>query len=376
MDLTTLALVIAAAAAAFGLDAYWYPRDAVLEVRTAGRIETTTLDAALARAIVQDQVARVSATRTLLATPRIRPESEGGMAVAVAEAIRLQSVTQAMQAQFGNRPDEFSVVLFSEDSQIKALVSGRSGRDGTAFSQVLVQNQGESVVDLLRRAALVDMTHLDPYLTALYLLQTRAVGGDIAPAQNVIGYVLPRLPATPVSVERSRYENLLGILAVLRHDMAAAEAAFSKAVNSDPDNAAAAVNLAFADLQLVHYDDAALRMRELVQTPPDNRLLLSTAYVTWAAARLGLRDIDGAETLLTDAAASADNAAVSSLWADLRELKGDAAGAERLRLKAGQSTVAVENYAEVATLYFRLAWKDNQPLITTPYRTTDAVALN
>ena len=45
------------------------------------------------------------------------------------------------------------------------------------------------------------------------------------------------------------------------------------------------LNAAFTDLQLDRNQSAADRMEALVrQAPPDNRVLLSTAYVTWGAA--------------------------------------------------------------------------------------------
>ena len=122
--------------------------------------------------------------------------------------------------------------------------------------------------------------------------------------------------------------------------------------------------MAFTDIQLNHASAAAARMRTLVEThPPADKVLLATAYVTWAAARMSLQDLDEAEMLVSTAAGiNPGSGAALELWAELRGLKGDAAGADRLRLRARQSNAAFENYAEIASLYFQLAWRDNHKL--------------
>ena len=81
MDLTTLVLVITTAIAALGLDAIWHPRDIVLETVSTGKLEKTSMDASLARSVVQDEVARISATPTLMSKPLIRWQHQGGIAV-------------------------------------------------------------------------------------------------------------------------------------------------------------------------------------------------------------------------------------------------------------------------------------------------------
>lgn len=36
-------------------------------------------------------------------------------------------------------------------------------------------------------------------------------------------------------------------------------------------------------------------------------------------------------------------------------------------VKALESSTSLENYGEIAALYFRLAWRENQPVMRSPY---------
>jgi tetratricopeptide (TPR) repeat protein len=135
-------------------------------------------------------------------------------------------------------------------------------------------------------------------------------------------------------------------------------------MKSDPESAVAVLNLTFADLQIGHFDEAASRMADLVpRLPAGYEFLASTAYVTWAAAALGQHDAEGADRLLAKAIdLSPDNATAWALRADAKQVKGDSVAAEDLHQKAMAASGGFENYAEVATLYFQLAWRDNQPV--------------
>ena len=306
MDLVTFALVLMTAVTAVGLDTVWHQGNVVLETVTTGPLGKTSIDSGLARTIVEDEAAHVFATPTLVGKPKLRWSNQGGIGAAIAEATGLQSVAYAVQAQFGYRPDDYRLALFSEDGQVKVLITGQNRRNATSFSQVVVQQPGESVVDLIRRATLVGLTHIDPYLTALHLLaQHDATGAHTGPehdglqtvdAESIIDPAMASLPDTPHNPQRALFENLQGILALMHQDVDAANRAFGKAANSDPDNVAAALNVGFTEVQLGRYAAAATHMRTLAEANrPADKVLLATAYVTWAAAEMGLQDVDGAE---------------------------------------------------------------------------------
>jgi lipopolysaccharide biosynthesis regulator YciM len=165
-----------------------------------------------------------------------------------------------------------------------------------------------------------------------------------------------------VHFDLSAFDNLLGIIALFKNDPKGAHALFETAIEEYPANAVAVLNAAFTELQLDEDPKAAERMRQLLATaPPKNKVLLSTAYFTWAAAEMAKHDLVRADQLLAKAyqAAPESNTAID-LWADLKEMEGDKVAAAELRRQASVATITFENYAEVAALYFQLAWRDNQ----------------
>jgi hypothetical protein len=64
------------------------------------------------------------------------------------------------------------------------------------------------------------------------------------------------------------------------------------------------------------------------------------------------------------------------LWAELKDLIGDHAAAERYRREAMINTTIFENYSEVATLYFHLSWRDDEPVVLNQFRNPGIVSFH
>jgi tetratricopeptide (TPR) repeat protein len=135
-------------------------------------------------------------------------------------------------------------------------------------------------------------------------------------------------------------------------------------MRSDPANPVPFLNAAFTDLQLDNNQRALDRMEQLIRlAPPANQTLLATAYMTAGAALMGLADYQRANRMLARAAdIDPSSATVLGLWSEEKALEGDKVEAARLMQRALAQTATFENYAEVAALYFHLAWGDNQPI--------------
>ena len=364
MDLTTLTIVLLLAVSGISIDAVWHPSDVILEGTTAGKLDKASVDENMVNTILKDEVARVSSTPSVMAKPRVQLGKPTGLGMAIATAAHMEDIAYALQAKVGYQPDQIRIALFNEGGTAKVLVTG-SGRHWVgAFEQEIEQQKGETVIALLHRAALVGMARIDPYLTALNMMQRHSVDKDFSDVDSLIIFAKSQLPPTPINAERSLYENLQGIMALFRGNQEDAHRWFQFAIKSNPGSAVAVLNLAFADLQLGHFAEAADRMGDLVRRmPAADNLLMSTAYVTWAAARLGQRDVAGADQMLAKAIAiNPDTAIAWDLRADVKREKGDAEAAAQLRQKALEASKGFENYAEIATLYFQLAWRDNQPV--------------
>jgi Tfp pilus assembly protein PilF len=172
------------------------------------------------------------------------------------------------------------------------------------------------------------------------------------------------LPPTPTSFDRALLDNLLGLVALFKNDPQSARKAFNDAMTADPTNPVPFLNAAFTDVQLDEYQKAVDRMAELVRVaPPSNNVLLATAYMTWAAGLLGLHDVPAADRMLAKATQiDPDSSSAFGLRAEAKRLAGDGAAADRLDRTAREATAKLENYSEVAALYFHLSWLDNQPV--------------
>jgi hypothetical protein len=283
--------------------------------------------------------------------------------MALAREAKLQELAYSLRGELGYKPDKLRLALFVEDGSLRGLVSGTSRRVGS-FRHLLVPAKDESILAFVHRCSRWGASQLAPYATSLYLLQKHSADKDFTDVVALIEQAKAKLPPSPVHFDLSAFDNLLGIIALFRSDPKGAHAQFETAIEEYPANVVAVLNAAFTELQLDEDGRAAERMKQLLATaPPTNKVLLSTAYFTWAAAEMSKHDMVLAEQLLVKAnQAAPESTTAIDLWADLKEMQGDKAAAAMLRRKASEATITFENYAEVAALYFQLAWRDNQPV--------------
>src|SRR3984893_11658851 len=273
--------------------------------------------------------------------------------------------------------DAIRCALFTENGAMHGLVTGRSHLIGN-FGQGIIPNSGENLMNFVRRCALWSGSQLAPYSTALYLLQQHASDKDFTDVVALVEHAKALLPPTPTSFDRALLDNLLGLVALFKKDPRAARNAFNQARAGDPTNPVPFLNAAFTDVQLDEYQQAVDRMAELVRVaPPSNNVLLATAYMTWAAGLLGLHDVPAADRMLAKATQiDPDSSSAFGLWAEAKRLASDGAAADQLDRTAREDTAKLENYSEVAALYFQLAWRDNQPVTLNKFSTPTVVTFH
>jgi cytochrome c-type biogenesis protein CcmH/NrfG len=227
-------------------------------------------------------------------------------------------------------------------------------------------------MEFVKRSALTGVAELSPYYTALYLLQAHSVDKNFENLINLIERNVALTTPAHINPDKSLYDNLLGLVALFKNDPNSAEAEFVSAMTDDPSNPVGFINLAFVDLQQNDYQSAASRMEQLVRlAPPSNQVVLGCTYMTWAAALMGLHDLAGADRLLAAATAAAPSPAAFGLWAELKRLQGDQKTADLLQQRAEEGGAKI--YAELAALYFQLAWKDNRPVLLNPFNNPDVI---
>ena len=164
-------------------------------------------------------------------------------------------------------------------------------------------------------------------------------------------------------------ENLEGMIALFNNDSRRARDRFQTAVASDPGNQVAALNLGLVLLETDLDARVASMMADLLQqNPPVDPVLLATVHMTQAAAYLGLRQPAPADAAMAQAAAlHPTSSTVLNTWAEVKTQMGDKAAAEALEQQARLADNTNDDYAEVAALYFTLAWQKGKPVLRSPF---------
>ena len=366
MDLTTLAYLVLLGLGLVGTDAVIHHNNIVVEVAASPKSDKVTVDQATLTTGFKDDLYEITRVVSLqsVAAPEIRMSEDEGVGMAIAKAANLEGVAYALQDQFRVRPDAIRFSLYLQNGELRGFVAGRSRRLGY-FHKVMLPKKDESLMRFVHRCALWSAGQLAPYATALYLLQKHAADGKFDAAVAIVKEAQARLPPTPTSADRALFENLLGLVALFGNDGKAAQEEFHKAMLDDPGNPVPFLNAALTDLQFDDNHKAANRMETLLRVaPPRNRVLRMTAYLTWGAALMGLKDLPQADRMFRKATETdPDSATAFSLWAEEKRLAGEAAAADRLDRKAQMASATFENYAEVGALWFHLSWRDNEPVI-------------
>jgi tetratricopeptide (TPR) repeat protein len=363
MDPTTIIIAVLLGIGLLGADAVIHTGSVEIEATIAPKIETVSIDERSLTDEFQDQFDAITSTRSVVRPPEIRARGDAGLGLALAQAVGAEKVAYALQRQFGYKPDTIRFTLFVQDGALRGLIHGHSHVIGN-INRVMVPNSDEALIAFVQRCALWAASELAPYSTALYLVQKHASDKDFKDTVDLINHAKALLPPTPTSMDRALFDNLLGLIALFDNDTQGAQTAFTSAMFDDPTNPASFLNAAFVDIQRNQYQKAADRMAQLVRdAPPADKVLLGTAYMTWGAGLMGMKDLPGAERMLAKAIqVNPRSSTAFGLWAEEKEMAADHAAAERLTHKADEASATFENYGEIAALYFHLAWKDNQPI--------------
>lgn len=377
MDPTTLLAAVLIAVGLLGTDAVIYSGSVKVEVAAPPEIKGIAIDRSTLEVEFSARLNEVASTASVVRPPEMRSSSEQGLGMALAEAANVQTVAFALQGALGYDPDRLRFSLYSDNGQLSALVSGGSHHIA-AFSNVMTPEKNEPLLAFVQRCALWGVSQLAPYSTTLYLLQQHAADGKFDDVTALAQHAMALLPPTPRSFDRALFENILGLVALFKNDKQTARDEFDKAMRSDPTDPVPFLNAAFTDLQFDENQRAADRMSQLIRlAPPQNKVLLATAYFTMGAAYMGLKDLKDADRALAAAVrVSPENSSALHLWSEEKALEGDKAASERLAHEALTQAATFENYAEVAALYFHLSWGDNEPVIRSQFTNPGVVSFH
>lgn len=362
MDPTSIVYGALIVLGVLGIDIVAHPSNVIVYATAPPKMETTAITQAAVDSQFDALISDIAATKSLVNAPELFLNTEPGVGMSVASALGAEKVAYALQNELGAAQDYLSLDFYVEEGIIRGLVSGYT-HFGVKFGQVLTIDKGETFMAFMRRCSLRGISQIAPYTTAVYLMGAHSGDKNFTDVIALAERTKALLPPTPNNLDSSLLDNLLGLIALFKNDPKSAQTAFATAMADDPTNPLPFINASFADLQLNDYQSAANRMEQLMRlAPPSNQLLVASAYMTWAAALMGLHQLDGADRLLAAAtAADPDSSVAFGLWAEEKRLEGDQEAADYLKRKALEKSGTFENYAEVAALYFHLAWQDNRP---------------
>lgn len=377
MDPTTLLAAVLIAVGLLGTDAVLYSGSVQVDVVAPPEIKGISVDRSTVEAVFVAKLNEVAATQSVVRPPEMRSSADQGLGMALAEAANVQKVAFALQGALGYNPDQLRFSMYSDNGKLEALVSGGSHHI-TGFSNTMSPEKDEDLLTFVRRCALWGVSELAPYSTTLYLLQQHAADGNFTDVVALAQHALSLLPPTPHSFDRALFQNVLGLVALFKNDKQGARDQFDKAMLSDPTDPVPFLNAAFTDLQFDEYQRAVDRMTQLIRlAPPENKVLLSTAYFTLGAAYMGLKDLKNADRMLAEAARiDPESSSAVHLWSEEKALAGDKAASARLGHEAMLRTATFENYAEVAALYFHLSWGDNEPVTRSQFSNPSVVSFH
>ncbi len=364
VDLTSLFYALLVSFGLFGMDAVWSADTVRTEFLVAQSLEDAGVRREFATTAFTQEMRAVFSTESLVKPPPVRSSGDKTFVSILADSLGMQNASAAFQDLFGLEPVTLMASLIAEGGRRRIEIIGNAGARG-AFYVALDAEPGEQPVALIRRGAVESAARLDPYHTALYLLDPPAGDPDVARATRILDLAIAAHAGAPALVPRAQLRNLRGIAALLDGDKEAAAALFEQAIADDAKLIAAHLNLAFTRVEQDRYDDAAMIARHVLRAWGLSRTpaLIASANtilgsVAWAQGRHSLAE----EQFAAAVAAMPTVSDAYIYWGRmLTELGRPEEGAAKARLGA-ENMQAFENYPEVALLYFWLTEKDNVPL--------------
>jgi len=369
VDLTTIIATLMVTFGLFTANAVVESDVVTVEFNVPAKYSNAGYGSDVAQNIFLSELQDILDTKSVTPGRIIRGSNDKTVVSALAESLKLQDMTYSLQRALGYDVARIHANIVHDGDATSLVVLGQL-RKGKDFKFSLTRRSDEPLVSLIRRGAHETAYQMEPYLALLYFVQTSQSCDGLPKTAQLIRTQITNFPTAARSTPRSQYENLLGIAALFCADSNVARQAFTAAIEADPNNATAILNLAFVEIYEDRYIEAERVARRVLEptpmnTPPE---VIAAAHLTWAAALVGQRKTAAAEEKLAKSVAIyAYSSSAYEFWAQIKESQHDPAAAERMRSKAIENALYFENYGELAVLYFEVAWRDGQKLERNKY---------
>jgi tetratricopeptide (TPR) repeat protein len=365
-----------------------------LEAKTAHVLEEEGYSKEVIDGLFVTQLKKIGGTKSLIKGTSITSSKVKPVSVALAELVNMQEALTAIQTMVGFVPRKviLSAVVEEGEKKVKTIQNGAPGSIsefsvGDNFQYMLVltgysknsgyfeisiesdKNDLEHLDDLIREGAYQIVLKLNPYIAALYKLETAvAEHKSLDPVKAMVEKLIDTLPDTPINADRAQFENLLGLVALLQNDPELADLYFSKSTESNPDFYVARLNRAFVDVHYDRFQSAINQVDGIVQPwywpATDNKLLLAAAHVIRGVALSGLgRETEAVDEFRYATSINPNSSEAYFYWSHVANYIESGEAAQKLLLKSRQNSAHFENYPEVAMFYFWLSDANNMPLV-------------
>ena len=369
MDLTTIVATLVVAFGLFTANAIVESDVVTVEFNVPSKYSNAGYGSDVAQNIFLSELRDILDTKSVSPGRVVRGTNDRTVVSALAESLKLQDMTYSVQRALGYDVARIHANIVHDGEETSLVVLGQV-RKGKEFKFSITRRPDEPLVSLIRRGAHETAYQMEPYLALLYFVQASQSCNALPKTTQLIRTQITNYSLTTRSLPRSQYENLLGIAALFCSDSKTARPAFNAAIEADPSNAPAILNLAFVEIYEDRYVEAERVARRVLEpapmpAPPE---VTAAAHLTWAAALVGQKKLAEAERQLAQSVAIyAYSSSAYEFWAQIKESHGDMVAAEKMRNKAIENSLYFENYGELAVLYFEVAWRDGQPLERNKY---------
>lgn len=349
--------------ALIAVDAVLNADDIRVSVTVSNRVSTDGFTQPVVEEFFLYDINQIARTKSLVQPPVIRTSGSKTIVAVVADALSLNNFTAAVQSTLGIEMAQVTATLSSEQGRTGFVLVGSSSSAGE-FDFAL-QGEDASIRELLRKAALKTMQHIDPYQTFLYRIGNNP---DAEERGRIIKGLEAAIENTDLPRDRQRrglLRNLTGIVHLLDGDLEGAERDFLRTIRADPTLAVGYNNLAFVQVQRDRFADAIATIRRALEPEPATSRpeLLATLHSVWGVAAWGLGDTVTAEEKLRAAIGFSPLSPGPHMYlAGMLERMGRHEEAARERALGHADLAYFQEYPEIANLYFWMSPDRNVPL--------------
>ncbi len=386
MNFTTFIYSALVALGVFSFDAWYHGDDINLKIdvpKGYGASETSITDT-VAENLFLNEVADIAAVPTFEVKPRVRSTNEATVVSMIGDLLGLKKVTLLIQEATGLEPLIINGSITKRNDRYQLVLASNPEAGLTKrLTQTIETATGESVVQMIRRAAHQAMLNYEDYLVCLYLVgkaTTRELSiyepsFDRPGIEGLDLLIQQRMKVQPeglaaieaadqINQRKAMFTNLRGMLALAQSDINKASQFFEEALRIRSTFGIAALNLAFVFVHQDRYQESIDLIRHSVETGViKDPALLGSAYTIWGMAAWGLEHFKDAESQFKKANdANSKTVMANFYWSEMLDVLGNKPEAAVKRHAFIENSKFFSPYAETAIFFFRLIPNDKAPL--------------